>query len=499
MIILNKISKEYGDKVLFKNLNMTIYDGEKIGVVGTNGSGKSSLLSIIAGKLKADDGFVKCDDKIGYVKQASDYSEKQYFEIASNIISKIEFFKINNELNLGETFEFDEERFKNLSGGEKTKLMISSALIGSPNALVLDEPTNHLDLSGIEWLENKIIDFEGTVIVVSHDRDFLNKTVNKIWELEDGKVNEYYGNFDDYKHQKQEQILSLNKKYNEQKSLEKKLEQQIKDMKAKASLFDKKSKRDGSSDSRSIGYKNSIKSIAGKMGKIAKAKQTRLEKEKQSFVEKPKEEKEIFYRLSAKEISSKLLIKAEGIKKSFGNNILFENSSFCVENGDKIALVGDNGTGKTTLLKIILGKESFVGDLWKSQSLKIAYLSQEILNDCGENTIFDVASCFGEFKTKFLTNLANMNMNKNLFGNKIKNLSLGERMKIKINELIMSDFNMLILDEPTNHLDISNKEFLEKILSGYEGSCIIVSHDKKFLSNICTKTLEIKDKVIRKI
>lgn len=499
MIILNKVCKEFGDKTIFKDLNLTIYDGEKIGVVGANGSGKSTLLSIISKGIDVDSGTVNTSGTLGYVKQITSYTYEDFEIILRDLRQKIDFIKINKELNLSDDLPFDKERLKTLSGGERTKLMISSILARNSTTLLLDEPTNHLDRNGILWLQNKVNEFRGTVIIVSHDRDFLNNTVNKIIEINNGQVNEFYGNYNDYKSQKQEIVNSQTKKYNEQQSMKKRIEKQIKELKQTASKVDKKAKRDGSSDSRVIGYKDGIKAVAGKIGKNAVIKENKLLREEKDFVDRPNVEKEIYYNIKSSEIASKVLIKAEDLSKQYGNNVLFSNSNFSIENGEKVALIGDNGTGKTTLLKIILGEEDYAGSLWKTNNLKIAYLSQEILDEDENETILERASNFGTLKTQFLTNLANMNINRNLFTNKIKNLSLGERMKIKMNELILSDFNLLILDEPTNHLDIANKEFLEKILKEYKGACIIVSHDKAFLDNICTKTLLIKNKKITKM
>ena len=499
MIILNKVCKEFGDKTIFKDLNLTIYDGEKIGVVGANGSGKSTLLSIISKGIDVDSGTVNTSGTLGYVKQITSYTYEDFEIILRDLRQKIDFIKINKELNLSDDLPFDKERLKTLSGGERTKLMISSILARNSTTLLLDEPTNHLDRNGILWLQNKVNEFRGTVIIVSHDRDFLNNTVNKIIEINNGQVNEFYGNYNDYKSQKQEIVNSQTKKYNEQQSMKKRIEKQIKELKQTASKVDKKAKRDGSSDSRVIGYKDGIKAVAGKIGKNAVIKENKLLREEKDSVDRPNVEKEIYYNIKSSEIASKVLIKAEDLSKQYGNNVLFSNSNFSIENGEKVALIGDNGTGKTTLLKIILGEEDYAGSLWKTNNLKIAYLSQEILDEDENETILERASNFGTLKTQFLTNLANMNINRNLFTNKIKNLSLGERMKIKMNELILSDFNLLILDEPTNHLDIANKEFLEKILKEYKGACIIVSHDKAFLDNICTKTLLIKNKKITKM
>ena len=231
MIILNKVCKEFGDKTIFKDLNLTIYDGEKIGVVGANGSGKSTLLSIISKGIDVDSGTVNTSGTLGYVKQITSYTYEDFEIILRDLRQKIDFIKINKELNLSDDLPFDKERLKTLSGGERTKLMISSILARNSTTLLLDEPTNHLDRNGILWLQNKVNEFRGTVIIVSHDRDFLNNTVNKIIEINNGQVNEFYGNYNDYKSQKQEIVNSQTKKYNEQQSMKKRIEKQIKEYK----------------------------------------------------------------------------------------------------------------------------------------------------------------------------------------------------------------------------------------------------------------------------
>ncbi len=494
MIILNNISKEFADKKLFENLNLTIYDGEKIGIVGANGSGKSTLMNIISKDLLPECGQVNLIGNIEYVKQSTDFDNNK------TIDENIEFKKLCQEIELNKNFEELNGNTQNFSGGEKTKLALIKAFNNtSASIILLDEPTNHLDENGILWLIEKIKNFEGTIVAISHDRFFLNQIANKIIEIENGQVFEYYGNYDDYYLQKTEKIEFEKKQYAFQKSLNQKIENQIAKLKQKAHELDKNSRRDGSSDKRSKGFKGGMAVKASKLSKQAKAKETRLVQEKQKMIERPVEAKEIFYKLNAQNIGSKVLIKAENISKSFGTNTLFENANFVIENGEKVALCGLNGCGKTTLLKMILEKEPFNGHIWLSSAVKIAYLSQDVFDLKNNSTIIDFASQNGyEYKTKFLTNLANMGLDKQLFNKKINTLSLGERMKIKINEIILSDYNLLILDEPANHLDINNKIFLENVLKNFDGSLIIVSHDKSFVKNVCNKILKIENKTISK-
>ncbi len=493
MIILNNICKEFADKKLFENLNLTIYDGEKIGIIGDNGTGKTTLFNLIAKEISPDSGHVSLDGEIEYVKQ-SGLNKTNNEEMT--ISEKINFNKNFSELKLKEGLNSQDKN--TYSGGERTKVALLNAFKNeNASVILLDEPTNHLDENGIKWLIDKINNFWGTLIVISHDRYFLNQIANKIIELDNGKVYEYYGNYDDFLTQKNEKLEYAKKQYELQKIINEKIENEIKDLKQKAKTFDKNSRRDGSSDKRSKGFKGGMSNKAGKISRQVKAKETRLEQQKQKNIKVPPKEKEIFYSINSIAFGSKLLIKAENLSKKFNENLLFENVNFCVESGDKIALTGDNGSGKTTLLKMILGQENFEGNLWISNSVKIAYLSQDVFDIDDDISIIEFASKNGfEYKTKFLTNLANMGLNKQIFNKKINTLSLGEKMKIKINEIILSDFNLLLLDEPTNHLDINNKIFLEKVLKNYKGNLIVVSHDKSFVNNVATKILKIKNKKI---
>lgn len=503
MIELKNIEKQYADKLLFSNVNLSIYDGERVGIVGNNGSGKSTLIKIIAGDEETDKGSVyKSSSAIGYLKQITSYSTEDFYKISLDPVFVKEFLELKKKLNITDDIEFTPKRLKTLSGGEKTKLMLAHILSFNPDTLLLDEPTNHLDSAGVEWLINTLNDFYGTIIVVSHDRYFLNSVVNRIVEIENGKVNDYYGDYDEYARQKKAEIDRQKKIYSEQASLEKKIDRQIKDLKSWANKAEKDSRRQGGmmSDSRIKGAQTKAQVSAGKLASMAQAKVSRLEQAKQDFIDRPYEEGKVYYKLEPGKIGSKVLIRAEDLTKKFDGNVLFEDASFTIEAGDKVALIGKNGCGKTTLLRMILGKDTdYEGTIWLAPSLKPTYLTQDVL-DLDENmTVMELASGQGaEYRTKFLTNLANMNMSKQVFGRKISTLSLGERMRIKMNEVILSDFNLLILDEPTNHLDLNNKIFMEKILSEFQGALILVSHDKALRENVCNSELVFENKTVKK-
>lgn len=221
MVTLSGLSKQFGDKALFDGFSTTIYDGERVGIVGANGTGKSTLLKIIAGEESQDAGGVQVDGKIGFLKQVTQYSEADFLALANDPEFIREFLEIKSKLHIDSNLEFTAERLKTLSGGEKTKLMLAGILCQKPQILLLDEPTNHMDISGVNWLIDTINSFNGTVVTVSHDRYFLNETVSRIIELENGQVQEYYGDYNSYYLQKQQELQGKMNKYESQLALEK--------------------------------------------------------------------------------------------------------------------------------------------------------------------------------------------------------------------------------------------------------------------------------------
>lgn len=502
MIILSNIEKQYADKLLFQKLNLTIYDGERVGIVGSNGAGKSTLLKIIASEETSDIGSVFVDGKIGFLKQITEYTNEDFLSLMEDTQIVKNFLEIKSRLHIDSSIDFSKERLKTLSGGEKTKLMLAGILCKNPEILILDEPTNHLDSTGINWLIEAIESFAGTVLVVSHDRFFLNNTVFKIVEIENGQVREFVGNYDDYYNQKELEHKSLLSKYEAQQVQEKKINKQINALNSWSNKGEKNARRQGGmpSDNRIKGAETKAQVSATKLASMAKAKVSRLEHLKDDFIDKPYCEGDVYYKLEAEPFNGKVLVRAENISKTFGEKTLFKNSSFTINSGEKIALKGDNGSGKSTLIKMILGQEPYAGNIVISPSVKIAYLSQDVFDLDNKETVMEKATGKGaEYRTRFLTNLISMNMTKQVFNRKISTLSLGERMRIKMCELILSDYNFLILDEPTNHLDIKNKIFLEKILKEYQGCLLIVSHDRTLVDNVCNATLQIECETVKKI
>lgn len=491
MFIINNLSKSYGDKELFKNVNMTIYKGEKIGIVGVNGSGKSTFIKMLTGQISPDEGVIKSVGTIAYVSQIAERTNINEYMTAEFV----QFLKNNSDLSLSNELNRD---FSTLSGGEKMKYMISYALSQNADTLLLDEPTNNLDQESIEWLIKKLQEYKGTIIVVSHDRYFLDQIVNKILDFDNGCITEYGGGYTDYEVQRRAKKDYEQRLYNEKVAENKKIQGQIEKLSSRVTQLVKSSKRDGSSDRHEKGYRESVQKKAKKVGRQVRAKRNRLEKLQQDLDVRPFEEKEIFYRLKGEELHNKLLVKFTNVSKSFDKD-LFTNVNLAIEKGEKIGIVGVNGSGKSTFIKMLLGEESYNGDIWRSQNLKIAYLPQDAFDLQSSQTIMEFADNFSEFKTHFLTNMCNMGFDRESFCNKISSLSAGEKMKLKLNELIVGDFNLLIMDEPTNNLDIKNKIFLENVLKGYKGNLLIVSHDKTLIENVCNTKFVIMDKKISKV
>lgn len=501
MISLTNVQKSYGDKIIFNNLSLTIYDGEKIGIIGDNGQGKTTLLKIIMGETDVDQGIVQINENIGYLKQASEFKIEDILSQIENPDFSKSFFMHLKKMGM-KNFSIEPNVLKNLSCGEKTKIALAYAFAQNPTALILDEPTNHLDMEAKEVLIDQINSFYGTVIIVSHDTYLLNKTVNKIIRIKDGATQEFYGNYDDYEDQINNLIITQQREYLAQNKKIAKIENEIDKLKRWANKADKNiSKQGGSpSDSRLASLKSNAEAGARKISSAAKNKISSLEKELNERVAEPEKQPIIRYKLSKEDIRSKIAIVAQDLSKSYGDHLLFKDANFIIESGEKVALIGRNGCGKTTLINIILGTEPPTsGFLKKTPSLKIGLMSQDVYDLPQDKTIFELSTMQDkEFRTLFITNLVNMNIDKTRFNTKIKNLSLGEQMRIKLSELILSDSNMLILDEPTNHLDISNKKYLKQVLENFAGSLLIVSHDHDFLEGIATSELSFENETIKK-
>lgn len=466
LIECKNINKEYGDTSILKNINFDIDLGEKVGIFGSNGMGKTTLANIIAGIIEATSGDViwhKNEIKIGYMKQATDYVE------------------INNTL----------------SGGEKTKKLLNEIFYGTYDVLLLDEPTNHLDYKGVNWLIKKVNEFNGTVIIISHDRYFLDNCVNHIVEIENCKLINYNGNYSWYREKKKKNYEDNLHLYEEQEKIKENIKDQINNLKEWSGKAHRESAKKAIETGNKMGGKEYNRVKAKKRDNQIKSRIKRLEKIEVTGIEKPKEEMKVLFQIDESKKIGSVVVQAKDISKKFDDRVLFEKSSFYIKHKEKIGVYGVNGCGKSTLIKAILNQTNIDGDVYVSKTRSIGYLSQEVTGLNENATIlklfdFNNRKEQGELRTKL--NL--MGFNAESLSKKVDNLSLGERMKLKLLLMINQKCELLILDEPTNHIDLHVRERLEEILESYNGTIILVTHDRYMMEKICDKLLVFEDKKI---
>ncbi|MFD2213195.1 ribosomal protection-like ABC-F family protein [Metabacillus endolithicus] len=485
------ISKSYGEKQLFTDLTFDIHNNDRIGLVGHNGAGKTTLANIIYGSLEADTGTVHCkhDIKIGYLKQSIEYMMNDIGSLSG------EFMEKASELGLKKVQTWEKERMNHLSGGEKLKFSLAEVWSTHPDILILDEPTNHLDLYGINWLVEKLASFHGAVIIISHDRYFLDKTVTRIFDIENSKLTVYDGNYSTFYEKKKKYQEEQLHRYNIQQHEKKRIESQMSQLqqwagKAHRTMRDQE------------GFKEFHGVKAKKLDKAIKSKMKRLNKElDKNKIDKPLEEMSVRFQFEGNKKHGKRLIEAKNLSKSFHSRSVFKSSYFYINHGERIGLVGPNGCGKTTFLRMLLGDEPITtGDLSKSPSLKIAYLSQDVADLPLFRTVHETLNLNDKNKLlKARTALANMGIKASKLNQPIHSLSLGERTKVKLTNLLLDEYDLLILDEPTNHLDLASRNQLEQTLSEFPGTILVVSHDYYFLNSVCEKLLVFEEQKIKRI
>ncbi|CAI3199621.1 MULTISPECIES: ribosomal protection-like ABC-F family protein [Clostridium] len=460
------LSKEYGENVIFNKIDFKIKLGETIGIVGSNGTGKTTLANIICGKIEPTSGEIiwyKNNVKIGYMKQATEYEDLE----------------------------------STLSGGEKTKKLLNDVIHRDYNFLVLDEPTNHLDYLGVAYLIKEIKKFNGTIIIISHDRYFLDQCVTRIIEIENQKITEYNGNYTYYRKKKQEDYENAVHLYVEQEKIKNRINMQIEELEGWSDKAHRESRKKAIETGNKFGGKEYNRVKAKKMDNQIKSRIKRLEKMKVEGLEKPKEEEKVLFQIKESKKIGAVVVEAKDISKSFDKKILFEKSSFYIKHGEKIGIYGPNGCGKTTFIKALLGKMDVDGDLYISPTRKIGYISQDVIGlneECSIIELFNFENRqeLGQLRTKL--NL--IGFNAEMLDRKVKYLSLGERMKLKIILMIQEQCEVLILDEPTNHIDLHVREQLEETLRSYNGTIILVTHDRYMLEKICDKLLVFNNKKI---
>ena len=474
LITIKNLKKYYGDRLLLDIDKFELAEKDRVGVVGENGVGKTTLLKIIMGKIKGDEGSVNLTDSYSYISQ----NEDEYEDCGNSKMKSM--------------FKAPDKYEDYLSGGEKVKIRVVNALSENKSLIIADEPTSNLDRESINILEEMFKKYKGAVLLVSHDRDFLDKICNKIIEIDDGKLTCFKGGYSDYLNQKEEDIKVKKREYEKYIHEKARLENVIAEKEVLRDRIHKAPKGMGKSEAKTIkmgdqrGKKNIENNIKSVEKRIEHLEVKTLPKEKEKIVININE---------GTEVAAKNLIEIKDFTLSVGDKNLVENISLNTKNGYKIAIIGKNGCGKTTLLNKIIDNE--IDEINISKSVKIGYFdqNQNILDD--EKTILENIKEGSKWDESFIRiNLSEFGFKNDSVNKKVEELSGGERVKVAICKIILSDNNLLILDEPTNYLDIKTIEALEEALINTNKTVIVVSHDIRFLSNVCNYIIEIKDNKI---
>jgi ATPase subunit of ABC transporter with duplicated ATPase domains len=515
-IVARDIHKYYGTHHVLRGLSFEIYENTIVGLIGKNGAGKTTLFKILSGEETYDKGelILPKGRRIGVLDQIPQYPpettvyqvldsafedlyalrdrisqlERQMAEDSDPILVKqygtmtTEFearggYTIETSIKrvcngLGIDPDMQGRRFSELSGGEKTRVNLARIILTDTHILLLDEPTNHLDINAVEWLEEYLETFQGTVIVISHDRYFLDKVAERIIEIEDGIAVSYEGNYSKYALLKEQRRIEQLKHFEQEQRKIKQLEAAVKRMHDWANRADNP-----------------------KMHKRAFSMEKRLERMQSSATPKPKTERKLTQAFKSNSFSGKEVVVLKGIEKSFNQRKLFEDVNLLLKKEERMALLGNNGTGKTTLLKIIQGElKPDGGSVRIGPSVKIAYLPQIVTFDEPHLTLLDTvrrALIISEERARNL--LAGFHFQGEDVYKTVESLSGGERSRLKLCLLMQSDVNLLILDEPTNHLDIASREWMEEVLEDFEGTILFVSHDRYFIRKFATTVCELED------
>lgn len=514
----SNISKSFNEKIILKNASFHIEDYDKAAIVGINGSGKSTLLKIIVKELNADDGIISFskDKTLGYLSQQhSVNSDNSIFDellsVKKEIIQLEDLLRqteldmkhasgeqleslMNTYSNLTHLYEtqngysyrseligvlkglgFEESEFDNsistLSGGQKTRVALGKLLLLKPDLIILDEPTNHLDMSSITWLETYLLNYKGAVLIVSHDRYFLDRITNKIIEIDNTEVTSFTGNYTDYTAKKENIRITRLHSYAAQQ----------REMKHQEDVIVKL---------RSFNREKSIKRAESREKMLAKI----------DVLDKPKEiNDEMNLSLTPHKISGNDVLTVDNLSKFFGDNHLFSNLDFEIKRGEHVAILGDNGTGKTTILKIINQLvPASSGTIKLGANVFIGYYDQEHQVLHLEKTLFEeISDSYPDLTNTEIRNTlaAFLFTNDDVF-KRIKDLSGGERGRVSLAKLMLSESNFLILDEPTNHLDLISKGILENAINAYTGTVLYVSHDRYFVNKTASRILDLHDSVM---
>ncbi|MDA2169477.1 ABC-F type ribosomal protection protein [Bacillus tropicus] len=511
---VNNVTKSFGGNIIFENISLEIKNGERVGLVGRNGSGKTTIFQLLTGMESLDAGAIhmKKGTRIGHVAQIPKFDESMtVYEVLSSafkiekeleremrtlekhmaeeqessVLQKLmerygiiqekfaflggyeieaNIMKVANGLQVIELFH---RSFLELSGGEQTKVSLAYMLLQKPDLLLLDEPTNHLDLFAVEWLEQFLKEYNGTVMVISHDRYFLDEVVTKIFDLEDGEIHVYHTNYSRFVEEKEERLLQEFQTYQEQQKKIKKMKEAIKRLREWANQANPPNE----------GLHKRARSMERALERMEKLKKPILER------------KQMGLQFEGQERSGKDVVVMKEVSKGFAEHLLFNKANLHVRFQERAAIVGRNGTGKTTLLKLLLEEiEPDGGEIRIGSSVKIGYLSQHAYGNMKSNVLEAFRECVAVTEGEARHILAKFLFYGPAVFKKVTQLSGGEKMRLRLAQLMYQDINFLILDEPTNHLDIESREVLEEALEQYNGTILAVSHDRYFLNKLFEKT-----------
>ncbi len=516
MLSVNNLDIRYGKKHLFKEVSVRVHEENRIGLVGVNGAGKSTLLKVMAGVAESDDGVVTCAKhfSVAYLPQETSaiLSENTLYEEAetafapllalqeegerlnarlSQVDHQSEEFKmllqkqgdIQHELDGSEIYSIQAQIEKILlglgfsqedmaapvstfSGGWVMRLMLAKLLLAAPSLLLLDEPTNHLDLQSLTWVEEFLHSYKGAMVIISHDRTFLDKTTNQTWELSFGRLTSYKGNYSYYVKEKEERQLIEKAAYDNQQAKIRQTMRFVERFRAKSTK--------------------------------AKQVQSRVKQlEKMEIIELEDSEHQIRFSFPPAPPSGRDVVQIEALEKSYGGKKVFENVDLYLQRGDKVAVVGVNGAGKSTLLKILAGELSYdEGDIRLGTNVKISYFGQHQAQELSPRlSVLDTMALSGEEMTVTRTRslLGAFLFRGDDVDKKVSVLSGGEKSRLALAKMIATPANCMFLDEPTNHLDMSSQEVLQEAMKQYDGTIVVVSHNRYFLDSFVNKVLEVKN------
>ena len=506
------ISKSFGPKDVLKNVSFNVEDNDRIGLVGPNGAGKTTILRMIMGEVRQDSGDLTIrTNKIVHLSQFRSFDEDTTVNEAiqdeaprseeQKRIEELEAIMTSGALPPGmdwndvsmeyamlqeklvsvdksgaeraldhlKTFGIDDRadgKVSELSGGEKAKVYLSKILAQAEKAdlLILDEPTNHLDIDAVEWLEEYLLDFKGAVIIVSHDRYFLDRTVTEVFELEDGKLRRYGGNYSQFVDKKSMELERQRKEF-ERNARERERQARIADEQHRALWF-------------SSTHKTRLKML-----------------ERMEVKEAPDKKKDLSIEISAAQKAGRNMVIAKKFKVARSGRTIFEDMELEIDTGDKLGIFGPNGSGKTTLVKALLGEIPSRGELWVAPGASIGYFAQGHDDLEPHLTAFEQIDkkLVGDARARARSYLYRFYFNRKDAERPISTLSGGERARVMLSILLSSDLNFLVLDEPTNYLDIMAKHAVEVALADYGGTFLIVTHDRYLLDSVCSKVAELRD------